>query len=279
LRLGAQTVSHQFEQKGESAGIYSATGANLANGDVLICIQDINETAVAIEMRQSFVADLSHELKTPLTAILGILETCDGDPYAMAHFFSIMSGEVDRMKRLVDNLLTLSRVEANERRSPNETIVLQDVVARACAPLEVLAEKMGVRIKKVMPEVPLQFEGDQSEVIRAIMNLVENALLYGKSGGNVQIAGGPNNQTSDTADVTIEVSDEGSGVESHHIPRLTERFYRADAHRSRDTGGSGLGLAIVKHILNHHRGQTKFESQLNQGSKVTLTFPVVQSRS
>ena len=263
--------------KGESEGVFNATGSHLGDGNVLICLQDMNETVVAIQMRQNFVADLSHELKTPLTAISGILETCDGDPGAMAHFLPTMSGEVDRMKRLVEDLLTLSRVEANERRSPKQTMVLQDVVAKACAPLAVLADKMGVSIEASLPDDEIHFQGDQSEVVRAIMNLVENALRYGNSGGYVQIAGEINNQANSASNVTIEVSDDGPGVESHHIPRLTERFYRIDAHRSRDAGGSGLGLAIVKHILNHHRGHMSFESQLNQGSKVTLTFPVEQS--
>ncbi len=277
LRSDAQPDTAQLALKGESEGVFNATGSPLGDGNVLICLQDMNETAVAIQMRQNFVADLSHELKTPLTAISGILETCDGDTDAVAHFLPTMSGEVDRMKRLVDDLLMLSRVEANERRSPTQTMVLQDVVTKACAPLAGLADKMGVRIETSLPDDEIHFQGDQSEVVRAIMNLVENALRYGNSDGYVQIAGEINNQTSSTSNVTIEVSDDGPGVESHHIPRLTERFYRIDAHRSRDAGGSGLGLAIVKHILNHHRGQMSFESQLNQGSKVTLTFPVEQS--
>jgi len=279
LRSDGQPEAIQLALKGEREGLYSATGSNLGDGEVLICIQDTNETAVAIQMRQNFVADLSHELKTPLTAISGILETCDGDPDAMAHFLPTMSGELDRMKRLVDDLLTLSRVEANERRSPNQTIVLQDVVAKACAPLAVLAEKLEVRIETTLPSDPYHFQGHEDEVVRAIANLVENALRYGNEGGYVRIAGSMNNLGGGASNVTIEVSDDGPGVDSHHIPRLTERFYRIDAHRSRDTGGSGLGLAIVKHIVNHHRGQIKFESQPNHGSTVILTLPVEQSGS
>lgn len=278
LRSNVPPGTVQLALKGECEIVFNATGSSVGDGSVLICLQDMSETAVAIELRQNFVADLSHELKTPLTAISGILETCEHDADAIAHFLPTMSGEVDRMKRLVDDLLTLSRVEANERRSPKQTIVLQDVVAKACAPLAVVSERLGIRIEPTLPDGPIHFLGDEDEVVRAIANLVDNALRYGNPGGRVQISGGFNKQKSATSNVTIEVSDDGPGVENHHIPRLTERFYRVDGHRSRDTGGSGLGLAIVKHILSHHRGHMKFESQLNQGSKVTLTFPVEQSR-
>jgi len=279
LRADAGSEAVQLKLNGAGEGIYySATGSSLGEGRVLICLQDMNETAEAIQMRQNFVADLSHELKTPLTAISGILETCDGDANAVAHFLPTLTSEVDRMKRLVDDLLTLSRVEANARRSPNQSIVLQDVVAKACEPLAVRAEKTGVRIKIALPDEIIHFQGDQNEVVRAIMNVVENALRYGNAGGYVEIAGRIDDETNGTSTVSIEVSDDGPGVESHQIPRLTERFYRVDAHRSRDAGGSGLGLAIVKHILIRHRGQMKFESEPNQGSTVTLTFPVEQNR-
>ena len=277
LRLDIQPDPIQLEIRGHTNGIFSASGATLRNGDVLICMQNRDETAVAIQMRQNFVADLSHELKTPLTAISGILETTEGDLDALTHFLPIMSNEVDHMKQLVDDLVTLSRVEANERRNPNQTIELQNIVAKACAPLAMLAKKMNIRIETTLPEDTIQFQGDQNEMVRAIMNLIENALRYGNSGGYVQVTAGINNEIIGASNVTIEVSDDGPGVESHHIPRLTERFYRVDAHRSRNTGGSGLGLAIVKHIVTHHRGQMKFESQPTIGSKVTLTLPVKQS--
>jgi len=279
LRSGAGPDAVEVTLKGQAQGTFRATGSVLGAGDVLICLQDMNETAMAIQMRQNFVTDLGHELKTPLTAISGILETCQGDPEAMAHFLPTMAGEVDRMKRLVVDLLTLSQVESNERRSPNQDIVLQAAIEAACAPLGVVANKTGVRIETRTPEDPIYFQADMDEIIRAVTNLVENALRYGKPGNTVQITGWVDQLRTGAGSVSIEVSDDGPGVEAHHIPRLTERFYRVDSHRSRDSGGSGLGLAIVKHIVNHHRGRMTFESEPDVGSKVTLTLPLEQPGS
>jgi len=273
LRLGRSVEPIEVSIKGQSEAEYRVSGAMLGTEGILICLQDANETAMAIQMRQNFVADLGHELKTPLTAISGILETCQGDADAIAHFLPVMSSEVERMKRLVADLLTLSRIESNARRRADRDVVLQDVVASACTPLAVLSKATGVRIEIALPDAQVRFQGDADEIVRAISNLVENGLRYGNPKGFVRVSG---RVDSGASTVVIEVSDDGPGVEIHHIPRLTERFYRVDTHRSRDSGGSGLGLAIVKHIVNHHRGRMSFDSVPNQGSTVTLEFPVVQ---
>ncbi len=262
--------------RGGDKGTFNVTGSVLGEGEILLCLQDMNETAAAVEMRQNFAADLGHELRTPLTAISGILETCEGDDGALAQFLPVMTSEVERMKRLVDDLLTLSRVEVNERRTPDQTVVLQSLIAAACAPLEILAGQRGVRIETVVPEAPIQFQGDADEIVRAIRNLVENAVRYSDASGVVRVAGCVVAPVSDTgsAYISIVIMDKGPGVEAHHIPRLTERFYRVDDHRSRDVGGSGLGLAIVKHIVGHHRGKMTIESRVGEGSTVTLLLPL-----
>ncbi len=279
LKAGIETGDADLVVAGQTRGFYRATGGVLGD-QVLICLQDLNETAVAVQMRKNFMADLSHELKTPLTTISGILETSANDTAALVHFLPALSLEVDRMKRLVADLLTLSRVEANEKRTPTQTIVLQAVAEEACASLAALAESTGIRIETDLPENPVCFQADPDEITRAIKNLVENGLRYGNRGGTVIVAGSicePSSKES-APSVMIEVSNDGPTVESHHIPRLTERFYRIDGHRSRASGGSGLGLAIVKHIVSHHRGRITIESQ-NQKFRVTLVLPLKQDHS
>ncbi len=277
-RNGIQSGSVEFTVQGQVKASFLAAAATLDDDHVLLCLQDVNETAVAVEMRQNFVADLSHELKSPLTAISGILETCHGDKDALAHFLPMILDEVDRMTRLVADLLTLSRVEANERRTPGQKVVLQALVEAACAPLRNLARQSDTRIETDLPDVPIQFQGDPDEIVRAIRNLVENAVQYSGFGGLVTVSGAVNHQdeAGGAPHVSIQISDDGPGVEDHHIPRLTERFYRIDDHRSRDSGGSGLGLAIVKHIVNHHRGRMTFEARVGEGSQVTVTLPLEQ---
>ncbi len=279
LRSNEQTDAVEITVKRQTDDSFRVTGAVLAESDVLLCLQDMNETAAAIQLRQNFVADLGHELRTPLTAISGILETCEDDQEALAHFLPTMSREVERMKRLVADLLTLSRVESNLKRTPNQNVVLQALVGAASTPLAVLAKEKGIRIELAMPDDPIHFQGDADEITRAVLNLVENGLRYGNEGGVVKVTGRIDRSPKSPPNVLIEVRDDGPGVEIHHIPRLTERFYRVDNHRSRDSGGSGLGLAIVKHIVNHHRGRMTFDSEPDKGSRVTLVLPLEQSGS
>lgn len=273
VKAGNQVPGVDLDIMGQSQSIFRATGAKF-DSRVLICLQDIDETSTAIQLRQNFIADLGHELKTPLTAISGILETGGGDASALAHFLPALSGEVDRMKRLVADLLTLSRVEANEMRTPTQSVLLQSVVEEACAPLALLSQNVGIRIETELPEKPIHFQGDPNEIARAIKNLIENGLCYGDRGGVVNVKG--SDLSAQTNSVLIEVSNDGPGVDDHHIPRLAERFYRIDAHRSRNSGGSGLGLAIVKHVVNHHRGRMTIESHASQGFRVLLTLPAKQ---
>ncbi|PVA05374.1 ATP-binding protein [Thalassorhabdomicrobium marinisediminis] len=275
-RGGTPAGAEELTLRGRARGVFNATGAKLPSGDVLVCLQDVSETAKAIETRRNFVTDLSHELKSPMTAITGILETCTEDPDAVAPFLPVLSGEVARMNALVADLLTLSRVEANERRAPDAQIVLQTVITEACTPLAVVAKRAQVRIETSLPDRPLCVRANAGEMFRAITNLVENAVRYSEAGGVVTVACAPVSGSAGGAGpwAQVRVSDTGGGVEAHHIPRLTERFYRVDDHRSRGSGGSGLGLAIVKHIVTRHRGRMTFESAPGEGSQVTLLLPM-----
>ena len=276
LRANRTTRDASILISDQQHGGFKVTGARLDENRVLICLQHLIETAGAAETRRNFVADLSHELRTPLTAISGILETCEGDAEAMEHFLPVMSREVDRMTRLVSDLLALSRVENNARRLPDEEVVLQTAVAAACAPLGALALLSDMRIETDLPSDPLRFQGDSDEIVRAISNLVANGLKYGNRGGAVKVRAyvSEAGQSDGVPDIVLEVQDDGPGVELHHIPRLTERFYRVDAHRSRDSGGSGLGLAIVKHIANRHRGRLAIEGAPGAGLRVSLRLPL-----
>ena len=171
VKAGNASDAVELASPGRGQGSFSATAGKLGEF-VLVCLQDLAETSAAIQMRQNFVSDLGHELKTPLTAISGILETSSGDATALVQFLPALSKEVDRMKNLVADLLTLSRVESNEKRTPNQEIILQSVIEEACAPLAVLARKTGTRIETVLPAEPVHFEGDPDELNRAIKNLV-----------------------------------------------------------------------------------------------------------
>lgn len=247
---------------------------------VLVTFEDMTAVEEAGQIRRDFVANVSHELRTPLTALLGFVETLRGpardDAAARDRFLAILEREASRMARLVDDLLSLSRVEAEERRRPTERVNLRGLASSVAATLEPLADQSGTNIRLDLPEAAVEVPGDPGQLRQVLTNLVENAIKYSARGGPVEIA------LSEPADepglrrrgVRLSVSDHGPGIAAHHIPRLTERFYRVDAHRSREVGGTGLGLAIVKHIVNRHRGRLRIESELGKGSRFTIVLPV-----
>ncbi|MEL7257785.1 MAG: ATP-binding protein [Pseudomonadota bacterium] len=246
---------------------------------VLLCFEDVTPIEQIGQMRRDFVANVSHELRSPLTALLGFIETLQGparnDPAATDRFLGTMQEEASRMERLVKDLLSLSRVEAQERVRPTEPVDLVATlrtVMHANAPLLQDADVMcslDVDVEKL--DVP----GDADQLQQIFTNLIENAVKYGGAGKQVRISirtdedhpalRGP------SAIVTVE--DQGPGIDDIHIPRLTERFYRIDSHRSREMGGTGLGLAIVKHIVNRHRGRLRIQSESGQGSQFQVILP------
>ncbi|NAZ36919.1 ATP-binding protein [Rubellimicrobium sp. CFH 75288] len=257
-----------------------ARRVNLGNGAyVLVVFEDITDLEEAGQIRRDFVANVSHELRTPLTALIGFVETLRGsardDRAAQDRFLGIIAREATRMARLVDDLLSLSRVEAEERRRPTERVDVTALTASVVATLEPLASREGTAIRLVAPEAAVVVPGDPNQLRQLVTNLVENAIKYGGRGGpiTVEIAGSQDQPILRRAGVQICVRDQGPGIAAHHIPRLTERFYRVDSHRSREIGGTGLGLAIVKHIVSRHRGRLRIESKVGQGSRFTVILP------
>lgn len=254
--------------------------APVEGGGVLVSFEDTTDLMQATQMRRDFVANVSHELRTPLTALLGFIETLRGaakdDAPARERFLGIMEREAGRMNRLVSDLLSLSRVEAEERVRPSRRIDMVQRIAAAAATLRPMAEAAGVEIEIDDPEGgPAEVLGDSDQMAQVISNLIENAVKYGAPGKRVtvEIRREAHDPGLRGPAVRVTVIDRGEGIEAQHIPRLTERFYRVDSHRSREKGGTGLGLAIVKHIVNRHRGRFRIESTPGQGSRFTVLLP------
>ncbi|GAB2177619.1 ATP-binding protein [Dongia sp. agr-C8] len=260
----------------------------MAGASVMVLLEDITAAERALTLRRDFVANVSHELKTPIAALLGFIETLMGpardDPLARQRFLGIMRGEAERMNRLVSELLSLSRIEMNEHQPPSGRADLGNILKTVRDSLSLKAEQRQIRIAfpglAELPTIP----GDSDELTQAIQNLVDNAIKYSPEGGEVlvrferiedPVACREKLQgiRSPKAMISLSVADQGEGIGKEHIPRLTERFYRVDAARSRELGGTGLGLAIVKHIVNRHRGSLDIESEPGKGSVFTLFLP------
>ena len=246
-------------------------------GDSAMCLfQDISEQEQSEQMRRDFVANVSHELRTPLTSLLGFIETLRGpardDAAARGRFLTIMAAEAERMNRLVRDLLQLSRVEAQERQRPVGRHDLAAIVQSALQSLKPLATTQGVEVSPRGLDAPLPVLIDPDQMTQVVTNLVENAIKYGGAGKRVDVAlsqeAGPRGPL-----VRLDVTDHGEGFDPLHIPRLAERFYRIDGHRSREKGGTGLGLAIVKHIAHRHRGRLMIDSSPGKGSTFSVILP------
>ena len=248
--------------------------------DVLVSFEDRTALQEAGQIRRDFVANVSHELRTPLTALMGFIETLRGsakdDPEARMRFLSIMEREAGRMNRIVADLLSLSRVEADERMRPTETVDIAGLIDATISSLKPLAVTSQVHVQTNVGSNECIIAGDPDQLAQVFTNLVENAIKYSGPEATVSVdLTGPGYETSLRGQaVTIAVTDTGQGFDPVHITRLTERFYRIDSHRSREMGGTGLGLAIVKHIINRHRGRLRIESTPGQGSRFTVVLPV-----
>jgi two-component system phosphate regulon sensor histidine kinase PhoR len=245
---------------------------------LLMTFNDLTPLRRVEEMRADFIANASHELRTPLAALLGFIETLQGpakgDPVAREKFLAIMQGQATRMARLIDDLLSLSRIELNAHLHPNTPVDLAPIVRQVVDGLQMLARDRGVEIKVATPEAPLVVLGDRDELIRALENLVENALKYGSAGKRVDVAFTRGQTRAGMPEARVAVRDYGPGIAPEHLPRLTERFYRVDVADSRSQGGTGLGLALVKHVLNRHSGRLTIESTLGSGATFTMHLPL-----
>ena len=246
-----------------------------ADGLVLVSFQDVTQVTQAGQMRRDFVANVSHELRTPLTSLMGFIETLRGpardDAAARERFLQIMSTEAERMNRLVGDLLSLSRLEGEERVRPTQRVNLIAIISTTLRNLNRLADEAQVELVVDLGDRPLHLLGDADQLQQVFTNLIENAIKYGGEGQRVDISArfvGDERALRGPA-LRISVTDHGPGIDPMHLPRLTERFYRADNHRSRALGGTGLGLAIVKHILNRHRGRLKVVSEPGKGATFT----------
>lgn len=243
----------------------------MADGTRLVTLDDLSVRISVARAHSDFVANASHELRTPLAAILGYVESLEnpkagGDETTRARFLNIIRHEAKRMQALVEDLMALSRIEAGKYDLPTAPV---DMI-RLCRSCVAEAESQGKAVFVTKSDVAM-VAGDLGQLAQALRNLIENGFKYGKPGGPVTVDA----EVTQAGRLIISVSDEGQGIAPEHLPRLTERFYRADAARSRAVGGTGLGLSIVKHIVERHRGRFDLSSKSGEGSVATIILPLL----
>jgi two-component system phosphate regulon sensor histidine kinase PhoR len=248
-----------------------------------LLLNDLTALKRAEQARADFIANASHELRTPLASLTGFIETLRGhardDEPARERFLQIMQEEAERMRRLIDDLLSLTRIELNEHVPPSGEVQLGDIVRDAVATLAPIAQAEDVALfADIAPNLP-PVSGERDDLVQVFQNLIHNGIKYGRPGGHVWITLSAPAEASaygrgGRAMVSATVRDDGEGIPREAIPRLTERFYRVDIKRSRERGGTGLGLAIVKHIVNRHQGRLLIESRAGEGSSFTVLLPV-----
>lgn len=253
-------------------GSRADSGGNM----VLLTIRDLSDQHRMLEMRTDFIANASHELRTPLASVRGFIETLQGparnDEAARERFLGIMAAQAERMTRLIDDLLLLSRVEEKAYLAPTGKVDLDEVLADVVRTLLPIADDRSISITPPRVSGSSIVLGERDELFQVFQNLIENAVKYGRDGGivtiskSMQAASGP-------ARVHITIDDDGPGIAPEHLPRLTERFYRVNADQSRKIGGTGLGLAIVKHVLNRHRGELQITSEVGTGTSAHVILP------
>ncbi|MBN8956841.1 MAG: hypothetical protein J0H17_09730 [Rhizobiales bacterium] len=245
--------------------------------DLLLTFNDLTPLRRAEEMRADFVANASHELRTPLASLSGFIDTLQGpareDTVARERFLRIMREQARRMARLIDDLLSLSRIELNAHIPPNTPMPLAPIVRHVIDSLQMLARERNVAVEFSDAPNPITVRGDRDELVRVFENLIENALKYGGAGGRAVVT--IKEPAKPGGEASVAVRDFGPGIAPEHLPRLTERFYRIDVGHSRAEGGTGLGLALVKHILNRHRGRLTIESTPGAGATFTAHLPTV----
>ena len=241
----------------------------------LLTVTDLTEVRRAEQLRADFVANASHELRTPLAVLLGFIETLTGpaadDPEAQARFLGIMQQQANRMARLVDDLLSLSKIELTEHAAPTRRVQVAEVVGPIARALDLRAAERDMAIELIvapgLPAVP----GEPDELAQVVQNLIDNAIKYARPHTAITVTVGPSSRLE--RGVMVRVRDRGEGIARRHLARLTERFYRVDKARSAEMSGTGLGLAIVKHVVNRHNGLLEIESKVGRGSRFTVHLP------
>lgn len=244
---------------------------------LVLTLSDLSEGRRVERMRVDFIANASHELRTPLASLLGFIETLQGpakdDAGARIKFLGIMQEQAQRMARLIDDLLSLSRIEQNLHLMPRTSTDLVAILRHIVDTLTPMAQNNNVTLKLIAPEQVMAL-GDRDELLRVAENLIENAIKYGASDNSAKVQEVAITLSAQKGQCFLSVRDEGPGIAKEHLPRLTERFYRVDAGQSRAKGGTGLGLAIVKHIVARHRGRLTIESSPGKGANFTVSLPM-----
>lgn len=254
----------------------------------VILMKNITPLKNIEKVRSSFIANVSHELKTPLATVMGFLETIRGpakdDKKSMSKFLGIMDKETIRMKRLIDDLLVVSKIESDEHIHPTKKVNLIKTLNNVIESLKEYALKKNIQIRtNYQLNENLSVLGNEDELVQVFTNIIDNSIKYGKINSSIDIKAEEVKEQVDQSEdkklfpqliLKISVKDESDGIHAKHLSRLTERFYRVDAARSKEIGGTGLGLTIVKHILNKHRGHLDIKSEINQGSTFTVELPI-----
>lgn len=252
---------------------YTATADR--NPHLLLQFSDLTEQDRLMQLRTDFIANASHELRTPLATIRGFVETLQGpasnDTASRQKFLGIMQAQAARMSRILDDLLSLSRIEMREHVTPSDLVDVAQILRTTAGSLELLAGEAKINLRLAVETGSTLVRGDGDELVQVFQNLIQNAIKYGRENGNVEVtlASRPS-RAGHLPKVVVSVKDDGPGIAEEHLPRLTERFYRVDTATSRERGGTGLGLAIVKHIISRHRGELKITSALGMGSAFTV---------
>ena len=273
LAADAEDGSVELTDVGSSDSRIELTVATIAPGKRIVHLIDRAARHAVEQARTDFVANASHELRTPLTAILGFVETladdnAGGDPAIRSRFLAVMDKEAKRMQRLVDDLISLSRIEADKYMPPDDRVSMAQLLRETARELQDQQGDTPTALILNIDSFEGDVTGDRAQLSQLVHNLIGNAIKYGRPGAPVKIG-----LRRDAGGVRFSVTDQGEGIAPEHIPRLTERFYRVDAGRSRTMGGTGLGLAIVKHIVERHRARLDINSVLGRGTVVSVTFP------
>ncbi len=245
------------------------------NPCILLFMRDLTEQRRLDQLRSDFIANASHEIKTPLASLLGFIETLQGaaryDENARDRFLAIMAKQAERMARLIDNLMSLGRVEMRAHLKPQDAVLIGELVNQACDALEPMAAEAGITVTVDSDIGGAAVPGDRDELMQVFINLVHNAIKYGRTGGAVHVAM-RRKMNAGASKIEISVEDNGPGIPAQHLPRLTERFYRVPSAAALEKGGTGLGLAIVKHVVNRHRGELRIFSEEGAGSKFSVVL-------